>query len=190
MTEFLAELSWIDLVVVAILAAGVLLGWTQGFIRHALSGIGVIVAFVLASQLKGPVNDLLVFWEILNPPLKELWIFLVLFVVLTLGAWFLVRSLFGRRRMPGAKVFDEIGGAVLGAVFVVLTLVLLLVVMDTFFLDPTVQPAAKVEAGWLKGFYDTLNDSLLVQLFRETVIPVLGFFVGPFVPRETAEFLS
>jgi uncharacterized membrane protein required for colicin V production len=187
MTEFLAELSWIDLVVVAILAVGVFLGWMQGFIRHALNGVGVIVAFVLASQLKGPVNELLVFWEILNPPLKELWVYLVLFVVLTLAAWFVVRALFGRRRLPVAKVIDEIGGAVMGALLVVLSLVLLLVSMDTFFGDPLIQPAAKVEAGWLKGLYDTLNGSFLVRLFHETVSPVLSFFLGPFVPPETAE---
>ena len=37
---------------------------------------------------------------------------------------------------------------------------------------------------------DALNDSVLVQFFRETIIPTAGFLARPFVPREIADLLD
>ena len=57
--ELLSQLTWVDLALIFILAAGVFIGFTQGMIRYLLNCIAVLVAFVLASQLKGPLFDLL-----------------------------------------------------------------------------------------------------------------------------------
>ena len=65
--DLLSKLNWIDLVVIIVLAAGVFMGYTQGIIRYVLSGIVVVIAFVLASQLKGPVTDTLSIWTPTTP---------------------------------------------------------------------------------------------------------------------------
>jgi hypothetical protein len=39
------------------------------------------------------------------------------------------------------------------------------------------------------GYYDALNSSLIVQFFRETLIPTAGFLARPFVPDEIARLL-
>jgi uncharacterized membrane protein required for colicin V production len=185
--EFIAQLNWIDLFIMALLAGFVFIGWTQGLVRYALSTLGAIIAFVIAAQLKRPVTDALGFWTAFNAPLRELWICVVLYLGGTVGLWFAIRALYRTTRLPVVRQLDEVGGALLGFVFAVVAIVFLLVALDTFF---QTQPDLVVaDAGILRGLYDLLNSSLLVQVFRETVIPTAGAVARPFVPNEVAEFL-
>lgn len=184
MEEILGNLSWMDLGIIVLLAAGVFIGFTQGLIRYALSGIAVIVAFVLASQLKGPLTEALGFWTPATPEVKELWIFIGLFVGFVVGGWFLVRVFYKRTRLPIVKQADEVGGAILGLLFVALVLTFQLVVLDTFFRTTTDE-----SAGFLKDYYDAMNSSLIIDFFRDTIIPTAGFLARPFVPDEIAAFL-
>jgi uncharacterized membrane protein required for colicin V production len=90
--DFLSKLSPIDLFIVACLAGGVFAGFTQGLIRQLLNALVVVIAFVLASQLRDPVYNVLSFWEAFTPDIRLLIIFLVLFVGLVVGGWFIVRA--------------------------------------------------------------------------------------------------
>jgi uncharacterized membrane protein required for colicin V production len=186
--EFLSRLSPIDLFIVASLAAGVFAGFTQGAIRYALNAVVVVVAFVVASQLKGPLFDVLGFWQAFSPQLREQIIFLLLFIGLVVGGWFVVRAFYKRTRLPIARQLDELGGAVLGLLFAALSIVFLLVVMDSFFKVASDSEAAS--SGALKGFYDAMNRSVLVEFFRTTLIPTVGLLARPFVPSEIARFLE
>ena len=178
------SLSWVDLAIIVILAVGVFAGFTQGTIVYALNSLALIVAFVVAAQLKGPILDLLGFWTALSPEGRELLIFMLLFLGLSATAWFLIWATYRRTRLPIAKQLDEVGGAVLGLVYVALLISLHLVVLDSFFLG-----GGEAE-GWLGGYYDELNGSLIIGFFRETIIPVAGFVMRPFVPDEIATLLS
>jgi uncharacterized membrane protein required for colicin V production len=186
--EFFSQLSPIDLFIVASLAGGVFAGFTQGMIRYALNAVVVLIAFVVAAQLKGPLFELLSFWGAFTPQLREQIIFLVLFIGLVVGGWFVVRVFYKRTRLPIVKQLDELGGAVLGLLFAALSIVFLLLVMDSFFLVASEGEAAS--AGPLKGFYDAMSDSILVEFFRQTLIPTVGFLVRPFVPSDIAQFLD
>lgn len=186
--EFLTKLGPIDLFIVGSLALGVFAGFTQGMIRYALNIVVVIVAFIIAGQLRDPLTDVLSFWKAFTPELRVQLIFLVLFVGLTIGGWFLVRIFWKGTRVPIAKQLDELGGAVLGLVFAALSIVMTLVVMDTFF--QTAPDAAVNNAGPLGSIYNTFNNSVLVDFFRSTLIPTLGQLARPFVPKEIAEFLQ
>ena len=115
--DLLAQLSWFDLVIIGILAAGVFAGFTQGMIRYVLNAIAVLVAFVLASQLKGPVVDLLGFWRMFSPGGRELLIFMLLFIGFVIAGFFAIRAFYRRTRLPVAKQLDEIGGAIFGLIF-------------------------------------------------------------------------
>jgi len=186
--EFLSSLSPIDLFIVLLLAGGVFAGFTQGLVRYALNAIVVVVAFVIASQLKGPLYDILGFWRAFNPDLRQQLIFLLLFIGLVVAGWFVVRALYHRTRLPIIRQLDELGGAVLGLLFAALSIVFLLVVMDSFF--TTASDSAAVDAGFIKGFYDAMNSSILVDFFRNTLIPTFGFVAKPFVPADIAELLT
>jgi len=181
--DVLARLSWFDLVIIVILAAGVFAGFTQGMIRYVLNALAVIVAFVLAAQLKGPLVDLLGFWVAFTPEGRELLIFVLLFFGFVIAAFFAIRTLYHRPRLPIVRQLDEIGGAIFGLIFAALVLTFQLLVLDSFF------RAGGETGGWVASYYETLNDSLIIAFFRETVIPTAGFLARPFVPKEIADLL-
>lgn len=181
--ELLSRLSWVDLAIIALLAAGVFAGFTQGMIRYVLNAIAVVVAFVLAAQLKGPIHDLLRFWTAFTPEGRELLIFALLFFGLVIAAWFAIGALYRRTRLPIVKQLDELGGAILGLLFAALVLALQLVVYDSFFMG------GGETGGWVAAYYEALNDSLIIAFFRETLIPAVGFVARPFVPDEIAQLL-
>jgi uncharacterized membrane protein required for colicin V production len=182
--EVVQSLSWVDLAIVVVLAIGVFAGFTQGTIVYVLNSLALLVAFVVAAQLKGPILDLLSFWVAFTPESRELIIFLLLFVGLSVAAWFVIRATYKRTRLPITKQIDEVMGAILGLLYVALFLSLHLVVLDSFFLG------GGEATGWFKGYYDELNGSLIIQFFRETIIPVAGFVMRPFVSDEIAELLG
>lgn len=182
--ETLTQLSWLDLVVIGLLAAGVFVGFTQGAIRYALNCVVVLVAFVLAAQLAGPIVDTLGFWRAFSAPGRELLIFFLLFVVFVVGGWFAVRALHRRGTTPIPKQVDELLGAVLGLLWVALLLVFHLVVLDSFFLGDG------EASGWLRGYYEAMNDSLLIQFGRDALLATAGFVVRPFVPSDIADLLE
>jgi Colicin V production protein len=182
--EAFESLSWIDLAIIVVLAVGVFAGFTQGTIVYLLNSLALLVAFVVAAQLKGPIIDLLGFWTALSPQGRELLIFMLLFIGLTVAAWFGIWATYKRTRLPIAKQLDEIGGAILGLLYVALFISLHLIVLDSFFLG------GGEAGGWLSGYYDELNSSLIIGFFRDTIVPVAGFVMRPFVPEEIAALLS
>ena len=182
--EILSQLSWLDLVIIVLLAVGVFVGFTQGAIRYALNCLVVVLAFVIAAQLRGPVAELLSFWRAFTPEGRELLIFVLLFVGLVVGGWFAIRALYRRTHLPIPKAADEILGGVLGLVWVALLLVFHLVVLDSFFLG-------EGEAGgWLAAYYEGMNGALLIEYAREALIPTAGFLARPFVPSDIAALLE
>jgi hypothetical protein len=71
--------------------------------------------------------------------------------------------------------------------------VLQLIVLDSLFKSSLTLPGQPGlnpgETGWLKGYWDALNESVLVGVFRDTVIPIAGTLARPFVPDEIARLL-
>ena len=185
--EVLSRLSWMDLVVILLLAAGVFVGFTQGIIRYVLNVFAVILAFILASQLAPPLFDLLGFWTAFTPEVRELLLFVLLFIGFVVGGWFLIRAFYRRTRLPIAKQLDEIGGAIFGLVWAAVLITFQLLVLDSLFAGRT-EPAPGV--GGLRAMYDAMNSSLLVEFFRQTIIPTAGFLARPFVPSDIARLLQ
>ncbi|MEO8246753.1 MAG: CvpA family protein [Chloroflexota bacterium] len=188
--DVLSELNFIDLLIILALAVGAFAGFTQGAIRYVFSWLAVVVAFVIAAQLKGPMTDVLSFWKAFTPELREFYIFIVLFIGLTIAGWFVVRAFYKTTRLPIVKQVDEIAGAVLGVLFAATFIMLHLIVFDSLFRGSVAgEGLIASQVGWLRGYYDAMNASLLVDFFRSTIIPTVGFIVRPLVPGDIASFL-
>jgi uncharacterized membrane protein required for colicin V production len=185
--EVLERLSWIDLAIILALAAGVFVGFTQGMIRYVLNVVAVIVAFVLASQLATPLFELLSFWTAFTPEVREFVLFIILFVGFVIAGWVIVRAFYRRTRLPIAKQLDEIGGAIFGLIWAAVLITFQLLVLDSIFAGATDTVPG---IGGLQAYYDALNSSLLVDFFRETIIPTAGFLARPFVPDDIAILLE
>ena len=187
--DFLQDITITDLVVIVTLAGGVLVGFQQGMLRYILNAIVVVAAFILASVLKGPIADAVgEFWDYATPEQQELWFYLLLLIIGIVGGWFLVRTFYRQTRLPIIRQLDEIGGAVLGVVWVALMYTVTLLVLDSFFLTADEQVAAR--ATILGPLYDFLNNSLILDLFRQWLVPVIGFIARPFVPSDIDQILS
>ncbi len=182
--DLLTRLSWIDLAIIVVLAAGVFIGFTQGAIRYLLNCAAVLVAFVLAAQLKGPIVGLLGFWTAFSAPGRELLIFVILFFGLVIGGWFTIRAMYHRTRLPVPRQLDELAGALLGLLWVALLITFHLAVYDSYFL------AGAEPRGWVGGYWEALNESLIVEYFRQALLPTAGFLVRPFVPSSVAQLLG
>ena len=182
--ELFQSLSWVDLAIILFLAIGVFAGFTQGAIVYAANSLALLVAFVVAAQLTQPILDLLTFWTAFSPESRHLIVFMGLFLALAITAWFVIFAAYRRTRLPIVKQIDEVLGAILGLLYVALFISLHLVILDSFFLG-------EGEAtGWLEGYYRELDSSLIIGFFRDTIVPVAGFVMRPFVPDEIAALLS
>jgi hypothetical protein len=68
-------------------------------------------------------------------------------------------------------------------VFAAMVLTFQLLVYDSFF------RAGGDTGGWVSSNYEAMNDSLIIEFFRQTIIPTAGALARPFVPREIADLL-
>jgi hypothetical protein len=180
--ELLAQLSWVDVAILVLLALGIFLGFTQGSIRYLLNLIAAFVAFIVAAQLKGPISDALSVWQAFPDEGRELFFFLLFFFLLVIGLWILIRMFFSRARLPVAAQLDEIGGAIFALAWVIVVICFHAVVLDSFY-----RGAGMEATGPLGSYYNALNDSFIVGYLRETVVPAIGYVARPFVPREIAQ---
>jgi hypothetical protein len=117
---------------------------------------------------------------------QELWIYLTLLTIGIVGGFFLVRLFYKQTRLPIVKQADEIGGAIVGLLWVAITYTFSFVVLDTFFLTTDNPDVATM----LGPIYEIMNESFILSWFREWLLPVLGFIVGPFIPEELKPFFS
>lgn len=186
--ELIGSFTIADLVVLVTLAGGVLAGFQQGLLRYILNCVAVLVAFVLASQLKGPIAETLSgVWRMGTPEQQELWIYLVLLAIGIIGGFLVVRTFYRQTRLPIVRQVDEILGAVVGVLFVALVYCFSLVALDTFFRTLSEQEASV--ATMLGPIYDFLNTSVILTWLQEWLTPIAGFIVRPFVPDDIEQFL-
>lgn len=184
--EVIAQFTVTDLVVLVTLAGAVLLGFQQGLLRYLLNAIVLLVGFVVASQLKGPLADWInSFWEAAPPDVQELWIYVALWAALAIGGFVGVRMFYQHTRLPLPKFLDEILGLVMAVIWLALVYVFTMVVLDSYFLAAGEDAAG----GLLNGLYEFLSQSVILGWFREYVLPVAAFVVSPFVPSEIQDLL-
>jgi uncharacterized membrane protein required for colicin V production len=185
----ITEISWVDLVVVLILAMGVFAGWIGGLARYALTVIGVLVAYVIASQLARPFTDALsTVWTAFSDEGRLLLVYLLLFILFLVGIFSAVRFFLGRTRLPGPwRIVDEGLGAALGFVFAALVLVTLQLVLASYFVGAS--EAEMADAGVLHGLWQLLGDSVLIAVFREVALPLFDVVLRPVLPDEFGSLL-
>jgi uncharacterized membrane protein required for colicin V production len=185
--ELIGELTIFDLVVLVSFAGAVLVGFQQGLLRYLLNGIAVLVAFILASQLKGPIaNAVGGVWNMGTPDQQELWIYVLLLVIGIVGGWFLIRTFYRQTRLPLIRQLDEVLGAAAGVLWVALIYVISVVALDTFFQvtdDPDV-------ATMLGPIYEILNESFIINWLNQWLLPIVAFVLHPFVPPDVQTFLE
>ncbi len=175
--ELLAQLSWFDLVIILVLAAAVFVGFTQGMIRYALNarGGGGRVRARLAAQ--GPDRRPARLLERVHAAkVGSCSIFVA--PLLRLRDRRLLRHPRASTAARGCRSCDSStssAGRSSGCCSWPWSSRFQLVVYDSVLPRVPARPAAGLPA-----YYDALNDSVIVEFFRETVIPTAGL-PGPSV---------
>ena len=190
--EFLSHITPVDVLVVFLLAIGALAGWIQGFMRYVLCSIAVLVAFIVAALLKESTTEVLGFWTAFTPRTRETIVFLVLFVLFVAGLWVLIHALRESLQLRVPRIADEIGGAVVGMVFVSMCIVFFILVLDTLYLLPPEPGVANVQSGdaeLLRIVHGALSDSGLAGFLLDAIAPTVGLLARPFVPDDVRAVL-
>lgn len=179
----------LDLIIILLLASGFLLGFYRGAVRQ-LTSIGAwLVAFLLAAYLRAPVGG----WLAEQAPTYSVQYasflsFGALFVLL-LSAGALVFQVYGRHvTLTRRELLDNIIGGLAGTLLVILVLASLVVVLDSYFAQPT--PLTTAEFGSLRNLHALTLDSAIANSMRETLIPALGALLGPILPAEVRAVMA
>jgi uncharacterized membrane protein required for colicin V production len=170
----------VDLIVALLLAGGFLLGFVRGAIRQLVACGACLVLFLLAAHLSTPVGR----WLAGQSPVYTT----DYAVMLSFGAMFVVGLAIALVviEVTGTTVtltrhvlFDNILGAVLGVVLVVLTLSFVLVVLDTYYTLPEQSGDTIAIIGDL---YRVTLGSISAEFLRDNLIPVMGGVLSALLP--------
>jgi len=155
-------MSWLDLVVVVVLAVGAFLGLRIGVIKAVLSLAGVIVGVVLAGQYYAGLADVLPFFSETSSAAK-----IVAFAIILIGVM-VIAAVAARFLKWAASAMmlgwvNHVGGAVLG------------LVLGAIF-------CGALLAIWVKwlGAGDTITGSMIAPILLDKFPMVLGLLPDEF----------
>jgi uncharacterized membrane protein required for colicin V production len=183
--EFLGGIQTVDLLLVLYFMAFFVLGFAQGTIRR-LIGIGsILFSFLLAANLAGPLSDFLgANWTQFSKDYSYMIGFLTVFVAAAIAfavvaqGWYKPQPLFEK-----ARFVDELLGGILGLIQAALILGCIYIILGTFFLDPRVVPDAD-ELPILRSIWEAFDQSRIMDVFHDTLIPWYFVLVGFLVPAD------
>ncbi len=155
-------MSWLDLVIVVVLAVGAFLGLRMGIIKAVLSLAGVIVGVVLAGQYYVTLADVLPFFSETSDAAKIVSFAIILIVVMVIAA-VAARFLKWAASVMMLGWVNRLGGAALG------------LVLGAIFCGALVAIWVK----WL-GAGDTITESMIAPVLLDKFPMVLALLPDEF----------
>ena len=187
--DFLISFDRFDLLVVLFLFGMFVLGFMQGTIRRVLGLGSMLFSFVFAANLRDPLGSFLAAnWNQFPDEYAVMLGFLIVFVAATVAFTLVIQGFYHPQPLfEKARFVDEVIGGVLGVVQGLFLIGCIVVILDSFFLIPTI-PASSYELPFLRGFHEFITDSGTAALFRSTLIPAFYALFGLFVPSSVRAF--
>ena len=183
------SLSVVDLVLLAIIVIGFLLGYYQGAIRQVLLLLGWLASFILAANLRDPFGDFLGrYWTFMPSGYPHMLAFLVLFVLFFVIANLLIQWRYRRTVIHSrVTVLDELLGGVLGAGVAVLLIASVMIILDTVYARGGV--VGQNDVRLLGDAQRALADSTIAGTIRNSVVNPLVSVLGPLLPSEVTDVI-
>lgn len=145
-------MSWVDAVIVAVVAGAVIQAFRQGLIQQVVSFLGVVVGVIAAGQLYGDLSSNLDFVGG-GEQTRNLGAFVAIFAGVSVLGQLLATTVRTAASLLMLGWVDRLGGAALGLAQGLIVVQLLLIGATTF------KPADAVEQG--------IEDSRIAPLFLE-----------------------
>ena len=112
-----ATISWLDAVMVLMLLGSIAFGFHQGFLRQLVLLIAMYVGTVLSAQYyEGVTKLILTYVPSSTTEVARVVAFVLLAVVFTIAATWLIWSAYRQTKLPSVVMLDETGGAILGGI--------------------------------------------------------------------------
>jgi uncharacterized membrane protein required for colicin V production len=181
--DSLGGIQTVDLLLILYFMAFFVLGYAQGTIRR-LIGIGTILfSFFLAANLAEPLGNYLGGnWTQFSREYSYMIAFLSVFVASALAFAIIAQGFYKPQPLfEKARFVDEVLGGVLGVVQAGLILAFVVVILGTFFLLRGIAPDPD-EIPFLRSLWEALDQSRIVDVFRDTLIPLFFALTGFLVP--------
>ncbi|MBI2763435.1 MAG: CvpA family protein [Chloroflexi bacterium] len=181
----ITSIKGVDLLVFFVLFALFVLGYMQGVIRRLL-GIGsILLALLIAAQIRTPLGDFLTAnWTQYSPQYDHMIAFGSVFVAGVVGSTIALQLFF--KPMPlfaNYPVLDEILGGMLGLVQGALILAAFFLITDPFFVVVGAG-AQNNEFPFIRQIYEALQGTVTADVVRNQVIPFFLLFFGALFPSD------
>ena len=179
-----------DLVIVLALLAMFIVGYAQGVVRRLLGIAAITFALILGSQLRQPLGAYLAAeWNTIVPTYSYMVAFGAVFVAaaitLSIGIQITYRPAPLFTKYPA---LDEIVGGLLGVFEGFLILIAALLILDPHYNLQSVKDTVAIgEFRVLRSLHEFLNTSVIVEVVRNNVIPVILAVVGFLFPQDVRD---
>jgi membrane protein required for colicin V production len=178
----LGGVKTVDWLLIVFFLVFFVLGFAQGTIRR-LIGIGsILFSFLFAANVAEPLGVFLGNnWTHLPKEYAYMVGFGTIFVAASLAFAIVVQGFYRPQPLfEKARFVDEVLGGLLGLVQAGIILLAFVIILDTFFLKNIAQDPDEI--GFLRDLWNALNQSEIVRIFRESVIPAFFTLFGLFIP--------
>jgi membrane protein required for colicin V production len=178
----LGGVKTVDWLLIVFFLVFFVLGFAQGTIRR-LIGIGsILFSFLFAANVAEPLGVFLGNnWTHLPKEYAYMVGFGTIFVAASLAFAIVVQGFYRPQPLfEKARFVDEVLGGLLGLVQAGIILLAVVIILDTFFLKNIAQDPDEI--GFLRDLWNALNQSEIVRIFRESVIPAFFTLFGLFIP--------
>lgn len=187
--EFLTSFDRFDLIVVLFLFGMFVLGFAQGTIRRLLGLASMLFSFLFAANLRDPLGQFLAAnWNQFPDEYAVLIGFGTVFAAGTIAFTLVIQGFYHRQPLFEKATFvDEAIGGVLGVIQGVFLIGAILIVLDSFFLNPVI-PQDPDELPFLRDLHGFMTNSQTAELLRSRLIPGFYSVFGLLVPDSLKSF--
>jgi uncharacterized membrane protein required for colicin V production len=187
--DAIVSINRFDLLVVLFCFGMFVLGFVQGTIRRVLGLASMLFSFLFAANLREPLGGYLAEnWNDYPDEYAVMLGFGIVFVAATIAFTVVIQGFYHKQALfQKASFADEVIGGLLGIVQALFLIGCIIIILDSFFLDPTI-PKSDNEYAWIRSFFDLMNESGFADLFRTRLIPGFITVFGLLIPTDIQAF--
>ena len=189
MIDAIVSINRFDLLVVLFCFGMFVLGFVQGTIRRVLGLASMLFSFLFAANLREPLGGYLAEnWNDYPDEYAVMLGFGIVFIAATIAFTVIIQGFYHKQALfQKASFADEVIGGLLGVVQALFLVGCIIIILDSFFRDPTI-PQSPNEYAWIRDFFDMMNPSGMADLFRTRLIPGFITVFGLLIPSDIQAF--
>jgi membrane protein required for colicin V production len=187
--DALVSVNRFDLLVLLFCFGMFVLGFIQGTIRRVLGLASMLFSFLFAANLREPLGGYLAAnWNDYPDEYAVMLGFGIVFVAATIAFTVVIQGFYHKQALfEKASFADEVIGGLLGVVQALFLVGCIIIILDSFFRDPTI-PRSDNEYAWIRDFFNFMNPSGFADLFRTRLIPGFITVFGLLIPTDIQAF--